>query len=48
MAHNLAWVTLGNAIAGAFFMAGAYWRVNGATKTVSTAPARASLPAAAE
>jgi nitrite transporter NirC len=48
MAHNLAWVTLGNAIAGAFFMAGAYWRVNGATKTVSTAPTRASLPAAAE
>ncbi len=48
MAHNLAWVTLGNAIAGAFFMAGAYWRVNGATKTISTAPARASLPAAAE
>ena len=48
MAHNLAWVTFGNAIAGAFFMAGAYWRVNGATKTISTAPTRATLPAAAE
>jgi nitrite transporter len=24
--YNLAWVTLGNAIAGAFFVAGAYWR----------------------
>ncbi len=25
MAHNLFWVTLGNTVAGAFFMAGAYW-----------------------
>ena len=26
MAHNLLWVTIGNAIAGALFMAGAYWK----------------------
>jgi nitrite transporter NirC len=26
--YNLAWVTLGNAIAGAFFVAGAYWRAD--------------------
>ncbi|MCB1893080.1 MAG: formate/nitrite transporter family protein, partial [Rhodocyclaceae bacterium] len=25
MAHNLLWVTLGNAVAGSVFMAGGYW-----------------------
>ncbi len=28
-AHNLLWVTLGNAISGALFMGGAYWVVSG-------------------
>jgi nitrite transporter NirC len=28
MFYNLVWVTLGNAIAGAIFVAGAYWRAN--------------------
>jgi nitrite transporter NirC len=38
MAHNLAWVTLGNAIAGAFFMAGAYWRACGPMPAESSKP----------
>jgi nitrite transporter NirC len=38
MAHNLAWVTLGNAIAGAFFMAGAYWRASGPMETEPSRP----------
>ncbi len=48
MFYNLGWVTLGNAIAGAIFMAGAYWRVSVPAKTSSAAPIAASLPAAAE
>jgi nitrite transporter NirC len=48
MFYNLGWVTLGNAIAGVFFMAGAYWRVNGQARAGSTAPMAATYPAAAE
>ncbi len=53
MFYNLAWVTLGNAIAGAFFMAGAYWRANGAIQPevaapVAAAPVTAGFRAAAE
>ena len=48
MFYNLAWVTLGNAIAGAFFMAGAYWRVSGREEKSPAAPIAARLPAAAE
>lgn len=48
MFYNLVWVTLGNAIAGAVFMAGAYWRANGVAKTVPARPVAMSIPAAAE
>jgi nitrite transporter len=48
MFYNLAWVTLGNAIAGAFFMAGAYWRVDQPGKRSSPVPMNVGVPAAAE
>ncbi len=48
MFYNLAWVTLGNAIAGAFFMAGAYWRVNGPGEKSSADPIASNIPVAAE
>jgi len=48
MVHNLVWVTLGNAIAGAVFMAGAYWQASGAAPARDAAPAAARVPAAAE
>ncbi|MGA7323099.1 MAG: formate/nitrite transporter family protein [Rhodomicrobium sp.] len=48
MFYNLGWVTLGNAIAGAIFMAGAYLRVNGAGRPASQVPMTAGIPAAAE
>ncbi len=38
MAHNLAWVTLGNTIAGVFFMAGAYWQASGPRNAASPVP----------
>ncbi len=48
MFYNLGWVTLGNAIAGAIFMAGAYLRVNGAARPAPQVPRTAGIPAAAE
>lgn len=48
MFYNLGWVTLGNAIAGAIFMAGAYLRVSGAGRPGSQVPMTAGIPAAAE
>jgi len=48
MFYNLGWVTLGNAIAGAIFMAGAYLRVNGAGRPAPQVPMTAGIPAAAE
>jgi nitrite transporter len=44
MAWNLFWVTLGNTIAGALFMAGAYW----VASTTPDAAALVSQPAPAE
>lgn len=46
MAYNLTWVTLGNAIGGALFMASAYLSVNGTRRKASIAPAAAGLAAA--
>lgn len=40
-AHNLLWVTLGNTIAGAVFMAAGYWQANG-----RAAPAKLATPQA--
>ncbi len=48
MAYNLAWVTLGNAIAGVFFMGAAYWRVNGGMKAIAPVSAAARVPMPAE
>lgn len=45
-AYNLFWVTLGNAIAGAVFMAGGYWLANGLPAKTAATPAPA--PVAAE
>ena len=45
MLHNLAWVTLGNAIAGALFVAGAYGWVNEPIRVWSKKEAVAHAPA---
>lgn len=47
MAHNLVWVTLGNAVAGALFVALGYWRANGSQifRRRLLAPAMATAPA---
>ncbi|KAI96129.1 nitrite transporter NirC [Rhodomicrobium udaipurense JA643] len=46
MAHNLAWVTLGNAVSGALFMGVAYWLVNGGAKTIKVpSPGSSTIPA---
>jgi nitrite transporter NirC len=44
MTHNLLWVTLGNAVAGALFVAVAYWRANG-LQIVPRKPAIAAVAA---
>lgn len=41
-AYNLLWVTLGNAVAGTFFVAAAYWRANGARVFTDLRPSAAS------
>ena len=48
MGYNLAWVTLGNAIGGALFMAGAYLSVNGTRGRSSAVSVDTRLAAAAE
>ncbi len=48
MFYNLAWVTLGNAIAGAVFMAGAYWLASGTAKEKTSTATPSGYPAAAE
>lgn len=42
-AHNLLWVTLGNIVGGAFFMAGAYWKASG-TRRNQTGQSSSSSP----
>ena len=38
MAHNLLWITLGNALAGTMFMGAGYWRAMPQALTEKTAP----------
>ena len=46
MFYNLLWVSIGNIIAGAVFVAAAYWLANG--RAAAPAPAAASVTVAAE
>jgi nitrite transporter NirC len=48
MAYNLAWVTIGNVIGGAVFVAGAYWRASRARRAKALEPTPVTDPAPAE
>ena len=45
MAHNLLWVTLGNTIAGALFMATGYWFASKPALAAQSAVAAETAPA---
>jgi len=47
LAHNLIWVTLGNVVAGALFMAGGYWVASGPAEPASRAEIAPALAARA-
>ena len=47
-AHNLAWVTLGNAIGGGLFVAGAYWVASHGFGAAAVMPAPAAAPVASK